>query len=664
MNVSQFSLDRVSASAKLYVYLAGTATNATYYTDADGTTTGTNPQNADANGLFAPVYLDPSINYRIKVTDSAGSTTLYDIDPVRVLDEGTADGVLVVRSVDAAKKRTISATVGAVQCEGRANKGDRGQALYTRVASQPSHAGKFQSADGAWWELAENSLNPFMFGAKGDNSTNDSAAIQAMFDFVTAKAKPYPMQFLGAKYYVASALLLPKVPVFITIEIDGGGATLRSDQAITILSCPVPATQSAADVAIGQNAFDIHHLAFEGDGVTAGQIGLHLLATYTSVIRSCYFATLDYGSIGTFCLASAWRDNRYHGCKVRGAVIQSGDSYITGSPVWTGATASGSASNVSVFENCRVFGHPSQESAFGIYGSDAVRMNGCISEGAGAKVDVHYDYQGATTVKQFSIHTFHCEAPNGKLNFKIRATGQVVIDTVVLQYPAAIYDAKGSVNCEVIIRGINYLGNPPAPNGNPYNATTNPNPNGRWFYHGNGNGYGAATEGTNSAGVDFRFENCFGSAYVYFSDPAKWEGATLPAVVHVRGLLAADNGMHEWCSSGISFGTPIGLADGSNISGMMVGNVYATTASVPANSSVTETFTATGLRALKHTLFVNPYNTAYVPPNGIIWQAWLDADDSFHIRWTNVTGSSIPFFLTTIGGTPVHVWRFCAPRSY
>ena len=111
MNISQFTLDRTSAGAKLYVYLTGTTTNATYYTNADGTTPGTNPQTADGAGLFAPVYLDPSITYRIKVTDSTGTTTLYDIDPVRVFDEGTADGVLVIRSVDAARKRAISATV-------------------------------------------------------------------------------------------------------------------------------------------------------------------------------------------------------------------------------------------------------------------------------------------------------------------------------------------------------------------------------------------------------------------------------------------------------------------------------------------------------------------------------------------------------------------------
>lgn len=654
MNVYQFTVDRVVAGGKLNVYLTGTTTPATFYTDPAGTSAGSSPLTADAAGLFAPIYLDPSITYRVKATNSAGSTTFYDIDPVRLFDEGTADGVLLVRSRDLAIKRNIPANVTLVSCAGYSDKGDRGQALYARVASAPSHAGKFQSADGAHWELSENLLNPFMFGAKGDNSTNDSPAIQAMFDFITAKARPYPINFVGAKFYVRDALLLPKVPVFIPLDISGGGATLRTDQAITILSCPVPATQGAADIAIGQNAFDIHNLHFEGNN-TAGQVGLHLLATYTSVVHSCFFASLDYGSIGTFCIASAWRDNRYHGCAKRGAVIQAAESFLTGTLLWTGATTSGSGCNVSVFENCRVFGHPAQTSAFGIFGSDAVRMEGCISEGGGAKYDVHFDYQGATTIKQFYVRMFHSEAPNGKLNFKVRATGQVVIDTLWAQYPTAIYDAKGSMNCDILIKGINYLGNPPVPNGNPYHAVTNPNPNGRWFYHSDGNGYGAATEGSGSSGSGFRFEDCFQSAYVTFSDPAKWEGGVLPIVLNVRGLLAANGGVGEYSNAPIKLNGLVYLQDGSTLAGMQNGIVMSSTTSVPANSSVTETFTVIGIKWNKQVIIVHPYNSA-VPPAGIVWNAWIEGDDEFRLRYTNVTGSAITLI------TNAH-WRYCAPRQ-
>jgi hypothetical protein len=46
-----------------------------------------------------------------------------------------------------------------------AQAGDGGAAYYKRAASEPGHAGKIRSADGAWWELAEPRPTPQMFGA-------------------------------------------------------------------------------------------------------------------------------------------------------------------------------------------------------------------------------------------------------------------------------------------------------------------------------------------------------------------------------------------------------------------------------------------------------------------------------------------------------------------
>jgi hypothetical protein len=643
MNVYQFTVDRRVSGDKLNVYLTGTTTAATFYTDAAGTTTGTSPLTADAAGQFPPIYLDPAITYRIKVTNSAGSTTYSDIDPVRLTDEGTADGVLTLRSIDDAKKRTIPANVSAVYCAGYANKGDRGQALYARVASNPTHAGKFTSADGAFWELSENLLNPFMFGAKGDDTTNDSAAIQAMFDFLVVKAKPYPVDFMGAKFYVHDAITLPKVAVFTHLDIGGGGATLRTDQAITILGNAVPANQTAAGVAIGQCTYEIHDLVFQGNN-TAGQVGLHLIANYTPVVRSCYFASLDYGSIGTFCLAAAWRDNRYFSCAVRGAMIQSAIAYDSGTTLWSGAGLSSTPCNVNVFENCRVYGHASQISAFGIFSSNAVRMEGCISEGAGANYDVHFDFQGSTTVKDFWIDALHCEA-NSKVNLKVRAAGKVFVQNLVRSLPAAICDALGSTGCEINFKGISYLGNMPTATG------TGSNPNGRWFYHSDGGGYGG-TESGHSSGVGFRFEDCVEDAYIQLSNTAHWENATLPYMLHVRGLLSANNGVQEWSNSGITFGTPIWLSDGNSLAGMLHGLVSATTTSVPANSSVTESFTISGLNYAKHYLYANPYVDGHEPPVGIVWNTYLHSG-GFRIRYTNVTGSAISL---TSGSN----WAYCA----
>lgn len=76
----------------------------------------------------------------------------------------------------AAAAASIPSTVTAVTVESYAVPGDSGRATYRKVASQPAHQGKFQSADGRWWEIAEPVLTPEMFGGKADGGTTDNLA--------------------------------------------------------------------------------------------------------------------------------------------------------------------------------------------------------------------------------------------------------------------------------------------------------------------------------------------------------------------------------------------------------------------------------------------------------------------------------------------------------
>jgi len=60
----------------------------------------------------------------------------------------------------------IDPLVNTLRTAGYSSVGDGGAALYKRVASEPVHAGKVQSADGAWWELASGQfIHVEMFGA-------------------------------------------------------------------------------------------------------------------------------------------------------------------------------------------------------------------------------------------------------------------------------------------------------------------------------------------------------------------------------------------------------------------------------------------------------------------------------------------------------------------
>nr|WP_313709005.1 right-handed parallel beta-helix repeat-containing protein [Brucella intermedia] len=80
----------------------------------------------------------------------------------------------------------IKSTINAIRTGGYSVAGDGGAALYMRVPTEPTHAGKVQSADGAWWELAETEPNVKMFGANMDGSV-ETSALQSAVDYCVAK---------------------------------------------------------------------------------------------------------------------------------------------------------------------------------------------------------------------------------------------------------------------------------------------------------------------------------------------------------------------------------------------------------------------------------------------------------------------------------------------
>jgi len=68
--------------AKMYFYEAGSTTPLAYYTDADGTTEGTNPLVSDADGIFAPAFLGGVTHYRVVLKNNSGSVTYWDVDDI------------------------------------------------------------------------------------------------------------------------------------------------------------------------------------------------------------------------------------------------------------------------------------------------------------------------------------------------------------------------------------------------------------------------------------------------------------------------------------------------------------------------------------------------------------------------------------------------------
>jgi hypothetical protein len=94
--------------------------------------------------------------------------------------------------------------VTAIQTAGYYSPGDEGGAVYVRTAVAGPAAGKVQSADGQWWVLNVPLVNVKMFGAKGDNATDDTAAFQAALNFGQAVFVPDGNYILASSLTVAS----------------------------------------------------------------------------------------------------------------------------------------------------------------------------------------------------------------------------------------------------------------------------------------------------------------------------------------------------------------------------------------------------------------------------------------------------------------------------
>lgn len=116
---------------------------------------------------------------------------------------------------------------------GYATAGDGGEALYIKVDSEPSHPGKFQSADGAWWELNVFALRPEMFGVIEDGVTDATPIIQLATECSVAQgflpilltAKTYNIGINTTSPYVTQCVSTNKfgVVIFGPTQIIGCG---------------------------------------------------------------------------------------------------------------------------------------------------------------------------------------------------------------------------------------------------------------------------------------------------------------------------------------------------------------------------------------------------------------------------------------------------------
>lgn len=125
---------------------------------------------------------------RIAAAASAATATAQAAIAVQAAEDAAsvASSSASFATRTAAAAATISVATQFVTTFGYATNGDGGGGRYAKVGSEPTHGGKFQSADGAWWELREFYARPKMFGALLDGTTDDLAALQLWVNYSAA----------------------------------------------------------------------------------------------------------------------------------------------------------------------------------------------------------------------------------------------------------------------------------------------------------------------------------------------------------------------------------------------------------------------------------------------------------------------------------------------
>lgn len=187
--------------------------------------------------------------------------------------KANAASTLHADTVSAAAGSTISPVNSFVRTAGFTNPGDDGGALYKRAASQPAHLGRFQSADGAWWELADVAIRPQMFGARGDASpdniatgTNDSTAVQNALNYLALF--PGKALYLGGDFFKIQNVRIPQRAEGRRWFIYGeGGGFVNPATATTQAPCLFHSSLAASGDA---------NRAYEySDGVTLSDVNFH-----------------------------------------------------------------------------------------------------------------------------------------------------------------------------------------------------------------------------------------------------------------------------------------------------------------------------------------------------------------------------------------------------
>lgn len=129
----------------------------------------------NTSDLNKPISTATQTALNLKANDSVVVKSVNGVTPTSGNVNISAEEIRLQDTVASAQAETFTININFIFVSGFSSPGDGGGSLYKRVASEPVHAGKFQSVDGTWWELAENEPSVKMFGS-GNAAHNNAVA--------------------------------------------------------------------------------------------------------------------------------------------------------------------------------------------------------------------------------------------------------------------------------------------------------------------------------------------------------------------------------------------------------------------------------------------------------------------------------------------------------
>lgn len=242
---------------------------------------------------------DPTAAHNASAIAFSGSTTFSANNVQQAIADLDFWKPTTAPTMAYAKGLHLPALVPYLYLAGFYSAGDGGAALYRRVTVPPPHAGKVQTADGSWWEIAEVRIDIKQFGARGDGALYpvgnwitlglfaDLAAIQAVYPFVVgvndsvdgvafqaAANMLLGIPFAGGDLYlpVGTYVLNQQVRLLKTsgklLKVRGTGrGTILDVSAMTAVAGVYSGSTSAAEYA----SADFFDLTFRGNSQTTGR---------------------------------------------------------------------------------------------------------------------------------------------------------------------------------------------------------------------------------------------------------------------------------------------------------------------------------------------------------------------------------------------------------